>query len=256
MPAPNRPFLAETQQDPPSLRIGLVIDPRVPAEVSAECRAAVFDAAELCADLGHHVEAAMLDYDGEALKHAWRVVAGVGVAASTEARIAELGIQGARALVEPVNFEWIEEGRRRPATEYLAAVTCLHGTSRALGRFFSRYDILLSPVTADVAPPTGTLAGRGRSLDEFYDRFWSHAPFTAVFNASGCPAMSVPLHWAEPMPGAPGGLPVGVQFGAAFGVDGLLFALAAQLERARPWAGRRPRRVVREERLTTGNAER
>ncbi len=84
------------------------------------------------------------------------------------------------------------------------------------------------------------MAGRGRSLDAFFDAFWAHAPFTAVFNASGGPAMSVPLHWTEPLAGAPLGLPVGVQFGADRGRDGLLFTLAGQLERARPWAGRWP----------------
>ncbi len=103
---------------------------------------------------------------------------------------------------------------------------------------------MLSPVTAEIAPPLGALAGAGRSLDQFYDRFWAHAPFTAAFNAAGCPAMSVPLYWTEPLPGAPEGLPVGVQFGATFGADGLLFALAGQLERARPWAARRPSDVA------------
>lgn len=244
VPAPKRRFFIEAQEDPPPLRIGLVTQPSVAAEISPECREAVLGAAKLCADLGHHIEEAEIGYDGEALKQAWRVVAGVGVAAFTAGRIADLGAQRTRELVEPVNFDWIEEGRHRPATEYLAAVRCLHGTSRSLARFFGHYDILLSPVTAEVAPRLGELAGDGYSLDAFYDRFWAHAPFTAVFNSSGSPAMTVPLHWTEPRSGAPLGLPVGVQFGAAFGADGLLFALAGQLERARPWAARRPPQII------------
>ncbi len=136
--------------------------------------------------------------------------------------------------VEPVNLAWIEEARGRSAAEYLAAVNTLHGTARALGRFFARYDVLLSPTTAELAPTLGRLAGAGKSLDEFYDGFWQHAPFTCVFNAAGAPAMSMPLGVSR------SGLPVGVQFGAAFGSDALLFALAGQLERACPWAHRRP----------------
>jgi amidase len=105
---------------------------------------------------------------------------------------------------------------------------------RRLGAFFLTYDVLLTPVTATLAPKSGELAGAGLSVDEFNRRFWEHAPFTCVFNASGGPAVSLPLSVSR------GGLPIGVHFGADFGQDGLLFALAGQLERARPWAARRP----------------
>ncbi|MDE1154732.1 MAG: amidase family protein [Acidobacteriaceae bacterium] len=113
-------------------------------------------------------------------------------------------------------------------------------TSRAMGAFFQKYDIYLSPVTATVAPKLGHLAGTGLSPEAFFDRFWGHAPLTAVFNSSGCPAMSVPLSWTEE------GLPVGVHFGAAFGNEELLFSLAGQLEAARPWAARRPPLITEE----------
>ena len=61
-----------------------------------------------------------------------------------------------------------------------------------------------------------------------------YAIFTAGFNASGQPAISLPLHWSED------GLPIGVQLVAAYGREDLLIRVAAQLEQAQPWAGRWP----------------
>ena len=62
----------------------------------------------------------------------------------------------------------------------------------------------------------------------------AYSPYTAIYNQTGAPAMSVPLHWTED------GLPVGVQFAARVGEESLLLSVAAELERARPWAQRRP----------------
>jgi amidase len=64
--------------------------------------------------------------------------------------------------------------------------------------------------------------------------FFSFMPYTPVFNATGQPAMSVPLCWSD------AGLPIGMQFAARYGNEATLFRLAGQLERARPWAERRP----------------
>jgi amidase len=234
--APARgPFLAALDADPPRLRIGFTPASPLGTPVDEACASAAADAARLCADLGHEVEECVCDYDAHALKSAWRVIAGVGVLAGAQARAAVLGIDDISKLVEPVNLAWMEESRGLSATAYLAAVNTLHRMARALGRFFARYDVLLSPTTAELAPKLGRLAGTGKSVDEFYDAFWQHAPFTCVFNAGGAPAMSVPLGVS------PNGLPVGVQFGAALGRDALLFALAGQIERARPWAHRRPK---------------
>lgn len=227
-------YLAQVSREPGRLRIGFTPASPLGTPVDPECVRVAREAAALCEALGHQVEECEAAYDAHALKAAWRIIVGVNVAPAVEARGKALGLADPLALLEPVNAAWVEEARALPATAYLGAINVLHQTARALGRFFERYDVLLSPTAAELPPPLGRLAGAGKSLDAFYDAFWTHAPFTCAFNASGCPAMSVPLGQSST------GLPIGVHFGAGLGHDGLLFRLAGQLERARPWFGRRP----------------
>ncbi|MBS9477302.1 amidase [Ancylobacter radicis] len=227
-------YLSQVGRDPRPLRIGFTPDSPLGTPVDPECRRVAEAAARLCEALGHKVEICEPGYDAHALKAAWRIIVGVNVAPAVEGRGRALGLDDPLGAIEPVNAQWVREARALPATAYLGAVNVLHQTARALGRFFTRYDVLLSPTAAELPPPLGVLAGGDKSLDAFYDAFWTHAPFTCAFNASGFPAMSVPLGMSG------GGLPVGVQFGAGLGQDGLLFSLAGQLERARPWFGTRP----------------
>lgn len=231
-PATPGAYLAALDRPVPRLRVAMILAAPDGSPVAPEMLAVTRDTAALLESLGHTVEeVADAGYDARALKAAWRVVVGTSVA---------LGVTGGDpaspniARLEPVNQDWVREALALPATAYLAAVNQLHATSRAMGRFFSRYDAMLTPAAAEPAPVLGKLAGGGKTLDQFYDLFWGHSPFTAVFNASGCPAMSVPLGTS------PAGLPVGAHIGAGFGQDAMLLQLARELEIAAPWAGRRP----------------
>lgn len=228
-------FLASVGTDPRPLRIGLTLDSPLGTAVDPQIRARAEAAARLMEDLGHHVE--LVDsagYDAHALKTAWQVIPGVNAAAAVLARGRALGLADPVAELEPVNAEWVRRGLALSGMDYLAAVNRLHQTARDLGRFFARFDLLMSPATAELAPKIGEMASTTPGLDAFYDRFWAHSPFTCAFNASGFPAMSVPFGLSRE------GLPIGVQFGAALGGENLLFALAGQIERAAPWAGLRP----------------
>lgn len=233
-PPPSGSFLAAAGRPPGRLRIGMQVEGPADYPLSPEVVDATQDAARLLVELGHDVEVAAPAYDNKALARAWFTVAAVNVGRGVKGFAAARGIADPLALLEPVNAEWARRSQEISGEDYLGAVQTLQATSRAMGAFFQTYDIYLSPVTAQIAPRLGELAGTGLGPEEFFHRFWAHAPLTAVFNSSGCPAMSVPLHWTAE------GIPVGIHFGAAYGAEELLFSLAGELERARPWAARRP----------------
>lgn len=233
-PPPSGSFLAAAGRRPKRLRIGMQIKGPEGYPLSPEVVAATEDVARLLVDLGHEVEIAAPAYDNRALARAWFTIAAVNVGRGVKSFAATRGIADPLALLEPVNAEWVRRSDGISGEDYLGAVQTLHATSRVMGAFFQNYDIYLSPTTAEIAPRLGELAGAGPKPEEFFHRFWAHAPLTAVFNASGCPAMSVPLYWTME------GIPVGVHFGAAYGAEELLFSLAGELELARPWAHRRP----------------
>ena len=92
---------------------------------------------------------------------------------------------------------------------------------------------------AEVAPPLGSFDESGEDPMDAFHRAFPTGAFTALFNVTGQPAISLPLHWTEE------GVPVGVQLVAPFGREDLLIRVAAQLERAEPWAERTPARVRR-----------
>ena len=228
VPAPARPFSHELRADPTKLRIAVTTASPLGLPVDTEIVATVEATAKLCAALGHDVDEAAPVYDIAALAAAWRLIAGV-TALGAVTRANALTGDDALTKLEPVNAAWLTQAGMTSASAYAAAITTVQQMGRRMATFFANWDVMLSPVTAVVAPPLGTLAGSGMRLDDFNQKFWEHAPFTCVFNASGGPAMSLPLGNSR------GGLPIGVHFGAGFGRDGMLFALAGQLERARPW---------------------
>lgn len=104
-----------------------------------------------------------------------------------------------------------------------------------MARFQRNYDVILSPTLAKPPVTLGLLSLSQENIPTWVKEVTEFSPYTALYNVTGQPSMSVPLYWT------PDGLPIGVMFSARFGEDAMLFRLAAQLEKARPWAGLRPR---------------
>ena len=157
-----------------------------------------------------------------------------GCAASMERAARATGRTPTPDQFEPLTWALADQGRRYSAPEYLLAVQTLQRMARQLARFLADYDVWLTPTLAEPPVPLGTFDSPAENPLQGLFRAVEFTPFTGIANATGQPAMSVPLCWnAE-------GLPIGVQFIGCYGDEATLFRLAAQLEEARPWARRQP----------------
>ncbi|MGE4014441.1 MAG: amidase, partial [Alphaproteobacteria bacterium] len=234
-PAPLRSFATEVGRDPGKLRIAVQTGARNGVAVDPECVAATESVAKLCAELGHHVDIAPPEYDFDAMFESLWVLAGAAVTNAVEIRLAQLG----RALrdddLEPMTMASYRRGKSDPIYLYVKALTTAHAIGRQMASFFNKFDVTLSPVTANPALPIGARPNMAEGdLTKFLGDLYRQIPFTPLYNVSGCPALSVPLYWSE------SGIPIGVQLGAAYGREDTLFRLAGQLEAARPSADKMP----------------
>ena len=242
--APPRPadsFRRLSETEPPRLRIAF--SARCPDDVTLApaAVAAMTRAAELLDSLGHHVEEAALPLDEEDLLAPRRIYR-TQVCAQTAADFAELAAALPTAPkaedFEPVVWAAAERGRALPATEFLAADRLKARLTRRMGAFFEGVDVLLTPALAGPAPALGRFPTDTDDVDAHVARMLTFSPFTALFNATGQPAIVLPFGTD------PEGLPLGIQLAAKHGGDGLLLQLAGQIERAAPWGERRPRVFV------------
>ena len=256
-PAFERPLLEEVGRDPGRLRIGFTGRPLMGAgPVHADCLAALDDAVRLLASLGHEVEEVRLEIDPQASAVDFLTL----VAAETWAQMAMVSQLAGRRRPRPADYERATFalgllGRSASAAAYAGAAFRLQATARRLAAGTAGHDLLLTPTLGCPPPALGALApsaGEERlmglvnalgagwllnlsgAIEPMAAKTFGFIPFTALFNATGQPAMSVPLHWnAE-------GLPIGVQLVAPLGGEPVLLRLAGQLEQARPWFERRP----------------
>ena len=254
-PAQARPFLAEVGTEPGRLRIGVDTRPWLGGALDADGREAVERSVALLRSLGHQVVEVALPVEREPFALAFLTM----LAAHVRSQIEDIGRQRQRRprRADPELTTWVLGllGRSFSADEFVDAERVLQLTGRRIGALFESIDVLLSPTLGHLPPPIGALQPTPleraqmrlasaigapwllRALGahrQMVDTAFAFIPYTPVFNATGQPAMSVPLHWTA------AGLPVGVHFAGRFGDEATLFRLAGQLERAQPWFHRRP----------------
>ena len=252
-PPPARPFLQEVGAPPGRLRIAFSTGSLFGKHVHPDCVAAVKDAAKLCEELGHEVveDAPRLDWSALVRAYLTNVVANVSLEVEEFSRLMKKDPNPAD--FEPATWALVQIGKMLTAVDLQRSRDVTHQASRQVAAFFERYDLFLDATLAYPPVRIGELALKAaelaalavlrrapvkpvflRMFDELAANSLERTPNTQLFNQTGQPAMSVPLSWNA------AGLPIGVQFAARFGDEATLFRLAAQLEQARPWAGRRP----------------
>lgn len=231
---PTLSYLDSITRPPTALRIAFTTHDFAGNAVHDECRTAVEHAAMLLVGLGHTVEHRAPEFDHAALLDAVMTIMLTGLAANVAAREQQLGRLARSEELEPITHAAIAHGRTITGMRYAAQFARINREVRRIGQFFETVDLLLTPTMAAPPPRLGVLRTDGHDLDQFMANTFGLAPFTPSFNATGQPAISLPLFWSAD------GLPIGVQLVGRFGADAQLLAVAAQLEQAQPWFHRVP----------------
>jgi Asp-tRNA(Asn)/Glu-tRNA(Gln) amidotransferase A subunit family amidase len=233
-PEPRRPYLDEVGADPGRLRISVQRAPWNGSALHPDCAAAVDAAGKLLASLGHPVEETPLAIDFDVLGPATGVIMSANLRATVDDRLATLGRGLRDDDLEPITRAIYESAAKHSAADYARAVRAIHAAGRSVDAHLQRYDLILSPTQATPPLRLGAISLSNPDLASYGRDIVATVGFTQLFNASGHPAASVPLHWND------AGLPVGIQLAAGFGDEATLFRVASQLEAAQPWRERRP----------------
>lgn len=235
-PAPERGYAETMQSKPRRLRIAVTTTSLLGTHVDPECAKATLDTAALCEALGHEVIESSPQLDAETYrtyyKRFWAMTATRAITAL--ARSKNVAPESLATGVESFNQYLYGVGSRITAADYLVDLNWFHGVGRTIASFLGDFNVWLTPTLGSPPPLLGHFDADIHGGEEVMERFLQFLSFTTFANMAGLPSMSVPLYWTST------GLPVGTQFTGRYNDEGTLFQLAAQLEEARPCAGRRP----------------
>jgi amidase len=236
-PQPTRRYADEVDVPPGNLRVGMMTtSPSGNAAPDPEAVTAVTNAGRLLESLGHVVESSYPDVlDDPGVTEHFVTSWAAGQAWTVDYWTRLVGRPPQPDELEPTSWALTEFGRSVTAPMYLSSREWLQKASRRLATWWSSgFDLLVTPTCAEPPPTLGQFVPTEDNVLAGLFRSTPFAQWTAAFNVSGQPAISLPLHWTG------SGLPMGVQLVAAYGREDLLVRVAAQLETAQPWAHRRP----------------
>ena len=233
-PSRGNAWLKALRQDSGGLRVGWIRDAFNGVAVHPEVTRVLEQTALLCEELGHRVEEARAPLAPEQVRDCANLIFSAHVHAQLEARRRVLARDLKPGDVSHVTWKMASIGARASAGDYAAAVEHMHYIGRRMGEFCSGYDLLLCPTLAAPPPRLGMIDMGSEDTRRYMEITSHYTAFTQLFNVTGMPAISLPLGRSAD------GLPIGMQLAAPQGGEALLFELAAQLERARPWTGLAP----------------
>lgn len=249
------PFLPEVSTKPGKLKIAFSTNPMLGKNVHADCIKGMEETVALLRELGHEVieDAPTINGEEYAL-HFLTIVAGQ-LRADIEETAEAAGKKVSMDDFDISTFGVGLFGTILKASDYARAIRYLQSVSREIGRFFERYDVLLTPVLNQPPVKIGALKPSASEITQLKiiartratwvleamgiikplaAQTFEFIPWTPVFNVTGQPAMSVPLYWNEE------GLPIGMHFVGKWGDEVTLFRLAGQLEKVKPWFDKAP----------------
>jgi amidase len=230
---PARPFADEVGAAPARLRVALATAAFSGVPVDPECARAAQAVAAHLASAGHEVGEASPAIDADLVREVYDSITLVALAGVPDIAPVTPGPDTA----EGTTLAAFERAHTLTAVEIGRGFRAFHAVARSAALFFEGHDLLVTPTLAHPPWEHGRLEydRPGRSMGSWIDAIFEYGPFTAPFNIGGQPAISVPTGQSAD------GLPIGVQIVAAHGREDVLLRVAAQLEEALPWAGRRPR---------------
>jgi amidase len=235
VPAPARPYRDEVGAPVERLRIAVWSRPWSGDEPDPEVSAATEATAALLAELGHDVEQARPQFNYEAFLRTMTDIWSATTAHTVDSFAQSLGLPVDAGTVEGPTLASVRYGRTISAHRLLDCMDEVNTVARAVGAFFTDHDLLLTPTLGALPAPLGQYDPLALTPPQETFGAWArHESFLPVFNATGHPAISLPLAMSAD------GLPIGMHLVARHGAEGLLLRLSAVLEEALPWVGRVP----------------
>jgi len=230
-PAPDS-YLEAIRRKPKRLKIAFDTKKLDGAPLHPDCVAAVKNAARLCEQQGHTIEEASPPLEQPTLIPAFMTLWSANLAAGIDGGSKLMGRTPTEDQFEGLTWGLYQMGKQVMASDYLQAKAVMQQASRAAAKFHETYDVWISATLGLPPVKLGTFDMEERDPMKAFAPLIDYVPFTAMQNVTGQPAINLPLTWNK------AGLPIGVQFVGRFGDEATLLKLAAELEKAAPWAGR------------------
>ncbi len=219
------------KKDPGQLKIAYMPEPWSGAEINLEVKQACLDTASQCEQLGHIVSEALPEISWQQFFEATHVLWTANIAVLVDYAASLTNRKADENTLEATTLACYRYGKELKAEELLRAQAAANHICRTVGHFFQDYDLLLTPTTTQPPLPIGTMNANDPKLDAlgWSTKVFDYCPFTPLFNMTGQPAISIPLHQSENQ------LPLGMQFVGRYGEESTLLKLARQFEQAHPW---------------------